>query len=54
MLFEPFYSTRSPGEGVGLGLAISKEIVSRFGGAIEVESAQGRGATFTVRLPART
>ena len=51
MMFEPFYSTHSPGEGVGLGLAISKELVSRRGGALDVKSEEGTGTTFTVRLP---
>jgi two-component system, NtrC family, sensor kinase len=48
-LFEPFYTTKS--DGTGLGLAISYGIVERHGGAIEVTSHQGRGSTFTVRLP---
>jgi signal transduction histidine kinase len=52
MLFEPFFSTRSPGEGVGLGLAISKGLAVRCGGVIDVLSSEGRGATFTARLPA--
>jgi signal transduction histidine kinase len=51
MMFEPFYSTHSPGEGAGLGLAISKELVSRRGGALDVKSEEGTGTTFTVRLP---
>jgi signal transduction histidine kinase len=54
-LFEPFYRTpnayASPMEGSGLGLAISKEIVERHKGRIWVESSQGKGTSFFVRLP---
>ena len=50
-LFEPFLTTKETGKGVGLGLAISKTIVERHGGQIEVESKPGRGTTFYVFLP---
>ena len=49
-LFEPFYTTKR--EGTGLGLATVQRIVDAHGGTVEVESAPGRGAAFTVRLPA--
>jgi signal transduction histidine kinase len=49
VLFEPFHTTKEVG--VGLGLYISKNIVQDHGGRIEVESEQGKGATFTVWLP---
>jgi two-component system NtrC family sensor kinase len=51
-LFEPFFSTRPAHEGAGLGLAVCRQVVSELGGAIEVETTAGRGATFRVTLPA--
>ena len=50
-LFEPFLTTKETGRGVGLGLAISRSILERHNGTIEVLSEVGRGTTFTVTLP---
>src|SRR6202158_3151011 len=50
-IFEPFMTTKENGRGVGLGLAISRGIVERHGGRIEVVSELGRGTAFTVTLP---
>jgi len=51
-IFDPFFSTKEIGKGTGLGLAISYGIVQDHGGDIVVQSLQGRGAAFTVTLPA--
>ncbi len=53
-IFEPFVTTKENGHGVGLGLAISRGIVERHHGSIEVESVLGRGTSFTVTLPTQT
>ena len=50
-LFEPFLTTKETSKGVGLGLAISRSILERHNGNIEVQSELGRGTTFTVTLP---
>ena len=50
-LFEPFYTTKKPGEGVGLGLAISSGIVKDFGGRLTARNAPDGGAVFEVQLP---
>jgi signal transduction histidine kinase len=52
-IFEPFFTTKREGHGTGLGLAIVYRIIERHGGTIKVDSAPGKGTTFTVRLPGR-
>ena len=49
-IFEPFFSTKPPGEGTGLGLPICRDILKGFGGDITVESQPGEGAAFVVWL----
>jgi len=50
-LFQPFATTKPDGQGTGLGLFISRELVRSLGGEIEVQSQPGAGTAFTVRLP---
>lgn len=52
-IFKPFYTTKEVGQGTGLGLYISHEIVKRHGGAIHVRSETDRGTVVTVELPCR-
>ncbi len=50
-IFEPFFSTKPPGQGTGLGLFVTRGIVQKLGGSITVESRLGGGACFRVVLP---
>lgn len=50
-IFEPFYSTKHAGKGVGLGLSMVYGIIREHNGTIEVDSHPGRGTTFTMTLP---
>ena len=50
-IFDPFYSARQAGRGLGLGLSKCWRIVTNHGGRIEVESRPGQGTTFVITLP---
>jgi signal transduction histidine kinase/DNA-binding response OmpR family regulator len=50
-IFDPFFTTKEVGQGAGLGLSVSFAIIKRHGGAIEVESAPGKGSCFAIKIP---
>ena len=52
-IFQPFYTSKPPGQGTGLGLSLSYSIVRKHHGRIEVQSKRGEGSTFTVVLPVK-
>ncbi len=50
-IFDPFFSAKPPGEGTGLGLWVSKNVIESFGGKISVESSLGSGTLVRLRVP---
>ncbi len=51
-IFQPFFTTKPSGQGTGLGLSLSYDIVKAHGGELKVETWEGEGAEFTIELPA--
>jgi C4-dicarboxylate-specific signal transduction histidine kinase len=51
-IFQPFFTTKSSGHGLGLGLTITRQALMRIGASMDVQNEPGRGARFTVHLPA--
>ena len=50
-IFQPFFTTKPTGQGTGLGLSLSYDIIKAHGGDIQVETKEGKGTTFIIRLP---
>ena len=50
-IFQPFFTTKPTGQGTGLGLSLSYDIVKAHGGELKVESIEGEGSTFYILLP---
>ncbi|WP_241768811.1 sensor histidine kinase [Myxococcus xanthus] len=53
-VFEPYYTTKAPEKGAGLGLTVARTLVEAMGGAVTVHSRVNLGSTFTVELPEQT
>ena len=51
-IFQPFFTTKPPGQGTGLGLSLSYDTIKAHGGAINVETNEGQGAEFVIQIPA--
>jgi two-component system, sensor histidine kinase RegB len=48
---EPFFSTKPPGQGLGLGLFLARSLADELGGTLELESVPGQGTTARLRVP---
>ena len=53
-IFQPFFTTKPTGQGTGLGLSLSYDIVKAHGGELKVETKEGKGSEFIIQLPANT
>ena len=51
-IFQPFFTTKPTGQGTGLGLSLAYDIVKAHGGELRVETKQGEGTKFYIRIPA--
>jgi two-component system NtrC family sensor kinase len=52
-IFQPFFTTKPTGQGTGLGLSLSYDIIKAHGGDIRVETKDGEGATFIISIPVK-
>jgi signal transduction histidine kinase len=50
-IFQPFFTTKPPGKGTGLGLASVRQLIQDLGGTLAVASQPGMGTTFVLRIP---
>ena len=50
-IFQPFFTTKPTGEGTGLGLSLSYDIIKAHGGELRVETKEGEGSEFIIELP---
>ncbi len=50
-IFQPFFTTKPTGQGTGLGLSLSYDIIKAHGGELKVETKEGEGTTFIIQLP---
>jgi signal transduction histidine kinase len=50
-IFQPFFTTKPAGQGTGLGLSLSYDIIKAHGGDLKVETAENKGTTFIIKLP---
>ena len=50
-IFQPFFTTKPTGEGTGLGLSLSYDIVKAHGGELKLETSEGNGTEFLIELP---
>ena len=50
-IFQPFFTTKPTGQGTGLGLSLSYDIIKAHGGEIKVETKEGEGSKFIIQLP---
>jgi signal transduction histidine kinase len=53
-VFQPFFTTKPPGQGTGLGLSLSYDVIKAHGGTINIETTEGEGSVFVVELPLNT